>query len=76
MRQQELVKGCDACIHLALSAGWDQMRTKKQIEKMLETSQRGTQNVLQACIEGRVKVVFFSSAAVRPSVQLRVLQWR
>lgn len=61
------MKGCDACIHLALSAGWDQMRTKKQIAKMLQTSQTGTQNILQACLEGKVKVVFFSSAAVRLS---------
>jgi len=66
---QALVSGCDACVHLALSAGWDQMRTPAQLQKMLEVSETGTRNVLQACLDrGGVRVVFMSSLAAGPSV--------
>jgi nucleoside-diphosphate-sugar epimerase len=63
-----LVAGCDAVIHLALSAGWDQMRTPKQLRRLLVTSERGTRNVLDAArAAGNVRVVFMSSVAVRPT---------
>jgi len=64
--RQALVAGCDAVIHLALSAGWDQMRTKAQLQRLLQTSERGTRNVLEAAkAAGNVRVVFVSSIAVR-----------
>jgi nucleoside-diphosphate-sugar epimerase len=64
--RQALVKGCDAVIHLALAAGWDQMRTKAQLQRLLETSERGTRNVLEAAkAAGNARVVYISSVAVR-----------
>ena len=61
-----LVRGCDAVIHLALSAGWDQMRTEAQLQALLRTSERGTRNVLEAAkAAGNKRVVFVSSVAVR-----------
>ena len=64
--RQALVKGCDAVIHLALSAGWDQMRTKAQLQRLLATSELGTRNVLEAAkAAGNARVVFISSVAVR-----------
>ena len=61
-----LVRGCDAVIHLALSAGWDQMRTAAQLQALLRTSERGTRNVLEAAkAAGNKRVVFISSVAVR-----------
>ena len=61
-----LVAGCDAVIHLALSAGWDQMRTPAQLQHLLRTSERGTRNGLDAArAAGNVRVVFVSSVAVR-----------
>ena len=61
-----LVRGCDAVIHLALSAGWDQMRTAAQLQALLRTSERGTRNVLDAAkAAGNKRVVFVSSVAVR-----------
>jgi nucleoside-diphosphate-sugar epimerase len=61
-----LVTGCDAVIHLALSAGWDQMRTAAQLQRLLRTSEQGTRNVLDAAsAAGNLRVVFVSSVAVR-----------
>jgi len=58
------VAGCDAVIHLALSAGWDQMRTREQLALLLETSGRGSRNVLDAAKDaGGLRVVFVSSVA-------------
>jgi uncharacterized protein YbjT (DUF2867 family) len=69
-----LVAGCDAVIHLALSAGWDQMRTPEQLQRLLRTSERGTRNVLDAAkAAGNVRVVFVSSVAVRAALRLLVL---
>ena len=63
---EELVRGCDTVIHLALSAGWDQMRTEAQLQALLRTSERGTRNVLNAAkTAGNKRVVFVSSVAVR-----------
>lgn len=67
-----LVRGCDAVIHLALSAGWDQMRTQAQLQALLRTSERGTRNVLDAAkAAGNKRVVFVSSVAVRVRCCLR-----
>jgi len=61
-----LVSGCEAVIHLALSAGWDQMRTPAQLQALLRTSEQGTRNVLEAAkAANNVRVVFVSSTAVR-----------
>jgi nucleoside-diphosphate-sugar epimerase len=69
-----LVAGCDAVIHLALSAGWDQMRTPEQLQRLLRTSERGTRNVLDAAkAAGNVRVVFVSSVAVRAQLACVVL---
>ena len=66
-----LVRGCDAVIHLALSAGWDQMRTEAQLQALLRTSERGTRNVLEAAkAAGNKRVVFVSSVAVRAKLAL------
>jgi nucleoside-diphosphate-sugar epimerase len=66
-----LVLGCDGVIHLALSAGWDQMRTAAQLQALLRTSERGTRNVLEAAkAAGNKRVVFVSSVAVREPAQL------
>ena len=66
---QELVIGCGACVHLALSAGWDQMRTPQQLATLLETSETGTYNVLEACVgAGNIRVVYMSSVAVSGTV--------
>jgi len=62
---QLLVAGSDAVIHLALSAGWDQMRTRAQLTALLKTSELGTHNVLEAAkAAGNIRVVFVSSIAV------------
>ena len=67
-----LVRGCEAVIHLALSAGWDQMRTQAQLQALLRTSERGTRNVLDAAkAAGNKRVVFVSSVAVRVRCCLR-----
>ena len=68
--RQALVQDCDAVIHLALAAGWDQMRTKAQLQRLLETSERGTRNVLEAAkAAGNARVVYISSVAVRPCLE-------
>ena len=72
-----LVAGCDAVIHLALSAGWDQMRTEAQLQRLLRTSEQGTRNVLDAArAAGNLRVVFVSSVAVRAVQRRRRRQQR
>ncbi|KAK3277842.1 hypothetical protein CYMTET_14178 [Cymbomonas tetramitiformis] len=65
----DAMESCDVCIHLALSAAWDQMRTEAQIQKLLETSETGTKNILEAAKRRGARVVYASSiAAINCSV--------
>lgn len=57
-------QGCDAVIHMALSAAWDQQRTAAQQQALVTTSRDGTRNVLVAAqAAGGLRVVFVSSFA-------------